>query len=58
MGEEISINELMQSAIDAERVGVPVDWRNMCMQIANAAINEINRLKEANEQREGTPPEA
>ena len=50
---EVSINELLAKAVEAELQGVPVSWRDLAMQIANAAINEIRRLNEENQKLHG-----
>ncbi len=39
-----SLQDVIQGAIEAEDKGVPVDWKAMCLQTYNVAMEEIKRL--------------
>lgn len=41
----ITVNELLSRAVQAEQQGVLVDWKNTCMQVANAATQYIALLE-------------
>lgn len=43
---QVSLNEVLQAAIDADNRGVPVDWKNMALNIYNVATNHIAQLQE------------
>ena len=45
MTQEISIQDQLQEAMEAETKGIVVDWKAMCVQTYNAAMGEIQRLK-------------
>jgi hypothetical protein len=48
-----SLNDVLQAAIDAEKKGVPVNWRDMCMTVYTVATNHIaNMEKKDNDQGE------
>ena len=42
-----SLQDVIQGAIEAEDKGVPVDWKAMCLQTYNVAMEEIKRLQPA-----------
>jgi peptidoglycan hydrolase CwlO-like protein len=41
-----SIQEKLQDAVQAQQVGVPVDWQAMCVEAYNTAASEVQRLQE------------
>ena len=40
-----SLQDVINGAIKAEEMGVPVDWKSMCLQTYNTAMEEIKRLQ-------------
>ena len=46
MSEEqtVSIQDQLQTALEAEQKGIPVDWKTLCIQVYNVAMAEIKRL--------------
>ena len=42
---QITLQEMVQTAIDADGKGVPVDWKNLAMFVYNAATNHIAQLE-------------
>jgi len=45
MTQQVTVNEMLQTALHAEKVGVTVDWRDMCFKVANTATNVIETLE-------------
>jgi len=45
MNQSVTVNEMLQTALHAEKVGVTVDWRDMCFKVANTATNVIEALE-------------
>ena len=43
--KQITVNEMLMSAEKATTEGVPVDWRQVAYNIANAATTYITRLE-------------
>lgn len=43
---QVSLNDVIQNAINAEQNQVPVDWKNLCMTVYNVASNHIQQLEE------------
>ena len=44
MAEAKSLQDVIQAAVEAENQGVNVDWKAMCFQTYNVAMEEIKRL--------------
>ena len=42
----MSMQDVLQGAIEAENKGIPVDWKSMAMKVYNVAINHIAALEE------------
>ena len=34
----MDITQIVQSAIEAEKSGIPVDWKSLCINVTNTAI--------------------
>lgn len=43
--EPMTLNELLQNAIDAENRGVAVNWKEMCMTVYTVATNHIAAIE-------------
>ena len=43
--ESKTLQDIIQSAIKAEAEGVPVNWKEMCLQTYQVAVAEIQRLQ-------------
>lgn len=41
----MSMQDVLQGAIEAENKGIPVDWKSMAMKVYNVAINHIAALE-------------
>ena len=41
---EVSIQDKLQAALEAEAKGLPIDWKTLCVNTYNAAMDEIKRL--------------
>jgi hypothetical protein len=50
----VSVNEMLQAALEAEKNGVPVMWKEVCFKAINAANQYIAELE--NKAAEETPP--
>jgi hypothetical protein len=46
MTQQVTVNEILQTAINAERMGVPIDWKNLCFTVANVATQVIENLEQ------------
>ena len=44
--QTVSIQDQLQTAVEAEQKGIPVDWKTLCIQVYNVAMAEIKRLTE------------
>lgn len=42
----VSLNEMLQAAIEAEKMGVPIDWKQACFTATNVANNYIGAQEE------------
>ncbi len=40
-----SIHDVLANAIEAEKGGVPIDWKQMCLQVINISTNHIAQLE-------------
>lgn len=45
----MSLNEVINNAIQAEAQGVPVNWRDLCMTVYNVATTHIANLEQQDE---------
>ena len=55
MSEEVterSLQDIIQAAITAEDAGVPVAWKQICLNTYQVAMAEIQRLQPEEEQTE------
>ncbi len=41
----MSLNDIINAALQAEKQGVPVDWKQMCLNVYNVATNHIANLE-------------
>ncbi len=41
----MTLNEMLQNAVEAEKNGVPVNWRDVAFQVYNVATNHIAQLE-------------
>lgn len=46
---QTTLNEVLQSALNAEQQGVPVAWKELAMTIYNVATNHIANLEKEDE---------
>ena len=44
MSEEKSLQQVIEAAVTAENAGVAVDWKALCFQTYNVAMEEIRNL--------------
>lgn len=42
---QASVSDLLNTATQAERIGVPIDWKEMSFTLANSAIQYIKALE-------------
>jgi len=45
MTQKVTVNEMIQAALNAEKLGVTVDWRDMTLKVANVATQVIENLE-------------
>ncbi len=45
MSETRTLNEVLDAASEAEASGVPVNWKQLAYQIANAAVAQLQALQ-------------
>jgi regulator of protease activity HflC (stomatin/prohibitin superfamily) len=45
LNQQVTVNEMLQAAINAEQAGVTVNWKDMTFKVANAATNVIEALE-------------
>ena len=44
MNEQVTLQEKLQAAMEADAKGIPVSWKEMCVETYNVAMAEIQRL--------------
>lgn len=45
--ESVTLNQMINNAIEAEKTGVAIDWRSMAITIFNVASQHIASLEQA-----------
>ena len=53
----VSLNEIIQTAIQAEKAGVPIDWKELTFKTYNVATNYITQLEAQLPQEKEQPSE-
>ena len=46
MTQQVTVNEILHTALSAEKMGVPIDWKNLCFTVANVATQVIENLEQ------------
>ena len=42
----MDIGQLVQKSMEAEQTGIPVNWKELCVTVLNAAIQRVKELEE------------
>ena len=42
----MDIGQIVQNAINVEQQGVPVNWKELCVTVLNAAVQRVKELEE------------
>ena len=42
----MDIGQIVQNAINVEQQGVPVNWKELCVTVLNAAVQRVRELEE------------
>ena len=43
---QMSLQDIINGAMQAEQQGIPVDWKELCMRTYNVASNELAKLNQ------------
>ena len=52
----VSLNDIIQTAIQAEASGVPVDWKELTFKTYNVATNYITQLEQNLQEKDANTP--
>ena len=45
MDEKVTLQDKLQAAIEAEAKGIPVSWKELCVETYNVAMLEVQKLQ-------------